>query len=361
MAAGSGAIGGSIWEAGSSKAELCVATVPEEPAWQAVSRGQSSEAGLGPMWVYRWLAGARQLCGLVGTGQSGTDDGEYVGLMGNRRQQGGAVGGGSEGADVASCFLGSELRVRSRADVAREVAMAGDGDNGGSMVGERQQGGVVHGGNLGGAEAVCSFLEPELQIESRAGGSQSVVGTRQLCGSAGTDQLRNDGRKAKMRKASKRAGSRGAGAAEAVGSRADVGRLGSRFGVLRCDGENGGGAPGVMEKAASGGGGMWWAGMPVVAGASAQCRAIQEAFNRQLEAERRRAPRLAAERRQRWEARWSEQEARKEAAFARRLAEQGQGSKARPTQAGPCAACARHGGRCGFFVWFGLVWFTVLR
>ena len=31
-------------------------------------------------------------------------------------------------AGAASCFLGSELQVESRADVAREDAMVGDGD-----------------------------------------------------------------------------------------------------------------------------------------------------------------------------------------------------------------------------------------
>ena len=49
--------------------------------------------------------------------------------------------------------------------------MADNGDSGGLKVSERQQGGVVHGGSFGGAEAACRFLEPELQIESRAGGS----------------------------------------------------------------------------------------------------------------------------------------------------------------------------------------------
>ena len=96
------------------------------------------------------------------------------------------------------------------------------------MGSERQQGGLVHGGSFGGAEAACSFLEPELQIESRADMGQSAVRARRLCGSAGSDQLKNDGRKAKVKEASKRVGSRSAGAAEAAGSRADVGRLGSR-------------------------------------------------------------------------------------------------------------------------------------
>ena len=56
--------------------------------------------------------------------------------------------------------------------------MAGGGDSGGLMVSERQQGGVVHSGSFGGAEAACRFLESEPQIESQAGGSRSVVGAR---------------------------------------------------------------------------------------------------------------------------------------------------------------------------------------
>ena len=42
-------------EAGGRRARLCVATVLEGPARQAVSWGQSSEADLGPTWVYQWL------------------------------------------------------------------------------------------------------------------------------------------------------------------------------------------------------------------------------------------------------------------------------------------------------------------
>ena len=271
------------WEAGDNRARLhvrgdgaggaCAARCFLGPELRSGSR---ADVGLP-------VAGARHLCGLVGTDQSGADGDDYVGSTEGGWQQGEVVGGGTEGADTASCFPGSEPHVGSQADVAREVAMTGDGDSGGVMVSDRQQGGVVHGGNLGEVKAASCFPGPELRVESRAGGGQSAVGTRQLCGPAGTDQLRNNGRKAKMKKTSKRVGSRGAGAAEAVGSRADVGRLGSRFGVLQCDGEAGGDAPSVMEKAASGGGywgGMWWAGMPVDTKCS-QRRAIQNALNEQ--------------------------------------------------------------------------------
>ena len=53
-----------------------------------------------------------------------------------------AMGGGSEGADTAGYFLGSELQAKSRADVARVGAMAGDGNSEGLMVSGRQQGGL---------------------------------------------------------------------------------------------------------------------------------------------------------------------------------------------------------------------------
>ena len=70
------------------------------------------------------------------------DSGATGGSMGGGRQQGEAVcGDGAGGAGATSCFLGpelcggsradvgSELQVRSRADVARAAAMAGDGNN----------------------------------------------------------------------------------------------------------------------------------------------------------------------------------------------------------------------------------------
>ena len=82
--------------------------------------------------------------------------------MESRRQQGEAVGGGSEGAGTASYFLGSELQVESRADVARADATVGDGDGGGLIGSEPQQGGVACGGDNGRADAASFFLGPEL-------------------------------------------------------------------------------------------------------------------------------------------------------------------------------------------------------
>ena len=60
------------------------------------------------------------------------------------------------------------LTVESWADVAQKDATAGDGDSGGLMGRERQQGGVVCGGNNRRADTASSFLGPELQAESRA-------------------------------------------------------------------------------------------------------------------------------------------------------------------------------------------------
>ena len=46
---------GDRWEAGSSKAKLCVVMVLEGPVWQAIFQGQSSEADLKLMWVCQQL------------------------------------------------------------------------------------------------------------------------------------------------------------------------------------------------------------------------------------------------------------------------------------------------------------------
>ena len=92
---------------------------------------------------------------------------------------------------------------------------------------------------------------------------------------------------------------------------------------------------------------MWWVGMPVDTECP-QLRAIQDALNKQWLAQQRLAPKAAVDSRRRWEARWEAREARGKAARARKLAAQDQGSKTGPTQAGPCAACDRQGGICGF-------------
>ena len=152
---------------------------------------------------------------------------------------------------------------------------------------------MVHGSSFGGAEAACRFLEPELQIESRADVGLSAVGARQLCGSAGIGQLGDGGKKKEKRKR------KGAG--------------------------DNGGPMGLMMT----GDGQW---------------CVELLLWPVTEADRRVALRAAADFRRRWEARWKAWEAREKAARARRLAEQDQGSKVRLAQAGPCAACARQGG-----------------
>ena len=128
----------------------------------------------------------------MGTDQLDADLSGYVGSMEGERQHGGAMGGCVRGAGAASCFPRSELQVESQAGVAREDATAGDGVDGGLMVSERQQGGVGHSGNLGEITAAGCFPGPELRVGSQAGGGRSAAGTRQLCGSAGTDQLSDD-------------------------------------------------------------------------------------------------------------------------------------------------------------------------
>ena len=106
--------------------------------------------------------GTRLLCGLVGTDQPDAKGGECVGSTDGGRREGKARGGGFAQADAANRLPGSELQVESWAGVAREDAMAGDGVVEGLMVNERQQGRFGHGGDTGGAEATCRFLEPEL-------------------------------------------------------------------------------------------------------------------------------------------------------------------------------------------------------
>ena len=105
------------------------------PELQAGFRADAAPAGVE----------AQHLCSLPGTDRS-ANDGGCAGSMESRQQQDEAVGGGSEGAGAASCFPGSELQVESRADVAQADVTVGDGDSGGLMGSERQQGRVAYGG-----------------------------------------------------------------------------------------------------------------------------------------------------------------------------------------------------------------------
>lgn len=70
--------------------------------------------------------------------------------------------------------------MRSRADVARAVAMASDGVNGGLMVSERQQGGVGHGGSRGEVQAAGCLPGPAKAVVTDSArdliSSSSIVG-----------------------------------------------------------------------------------------------------------------------------------------------------------------------------------------
>ena len=299
---------------------------------------------------------AQHLCSLSSIGRS-TENGGCVGSMENELQQGEAVSGGSGGADAASCFPGPELQVGSRADVTQAGTTTGDGGNrfmgserqqgevvseggngrpgvacyfqgpelrGGSQAnvaqgsvaaddgliggllghvlgGERRQGEAVQGSGSGGADAACRFLGSELRVESRAGGGRPAVGAQRLCSPAGAGEKEDGGTTARAQSMAGRAGDEGAGAAETA--QAKCARL------------------------------------------RAEAQALFET-DRRWEEERKWGREEATNRR--WEARWRAREAKEQAARVQRLAAQDQGSKARPAQAGPCAACARQGGICGF-------------
>jgi hypothetical protein len=216
-------------------------------------------------------------------------------------REGEARGGGSEQADAANRFPGSELQVESRAGVVREDAMAGDGVDGGGMMSEWQQGGVGHGGSLDEITAAGCFPGPELRVESQAGVSRPVVGAQRLCSPAGAGKKENGSATARAELMAGRAGDGGAGTAETAQDK--CARLRAEVKALfRTDRR-------WEEK-------VKWG--------------REEATKR------------------RWEAIWRAREAKEQVARARRLAAQDQGSRARPAQTGPCAACARQGGICGF-------------
>jgi hypothetical protein len=298
---------------------------------------------------------AQHLCSLSSIGRS-TENGGCVGSMENELQQGEAVSGGSGGADAASCLPGPELQVGSRADVTQAGTTTGDGGNGfmgserqqgevvseggngrpgvaccfqgpelrggsqanvaqGSVAaddgliggllghvlgGERRQGEAVQGSGSGGAEAACRFLGSELRV-SLAGGGRPAVGAQRLCSPAGAGEKEDGGTTARAQSMAGRAGDEGAGAAEAA--QAKCVRL------------------------------------------RAEAQALFE-IDRRSEEERKWGREEATNRR--WEARWRAREAKEQAARVQRLAAQDQGGRARPAQAGPCAACARQGGICGF-------------
>ena len=168
------------------------------------------------------------------------------------------------------------------------------------MRSEGQQGKMASEGDGGRPGGACGFLGPELRTGSQADvapGSVTADTIIQQQAAAGTDQLR----------------------------------------VF--DGDE--------YKCMFVGGVIWWPGMPV----NADCprsRAIQNEFNKEWLGRRRMTLKADAASRQRWEALWSAQEAQEKAASARKRAARDQGNKTGPIRAGPCVACARQGGVCGF-------------
>ena len=119
---------------------------------------------------------AQHLCCPSGTDRSFGDSG-CVGSVEEERQRNEAVSGGFDGAGAGNCFLGSELRMGSRMDVAQADATIGGGESGGFMGSERQQDEVASegGGGSGGADAASCLPGPELQAESRMDVAQVVM------------------------------------------------------------------------------------------------------------------------------------------------------------------------------------------
>jgi hypothetical protein len=111
---------------------------------------------------------AQHLCCPSGTDRSSGDSG-CVGSVEDERQRHEAVGGGFDGIGAGNCFLGSELRVESQVDMAQAGAKIGGGESGGFTGSERQQDKVASegGGGSGGADAASCLPGPELQAESR--------------------------------------------------------------------------------------------------------------------------------------------------------------------------------------------------
>ena len=117
---------------------------------------------------------AQHLCRPSGTDRS-ANDGGCVKSMENKRQRDKAVSGGSGRAGSASWFPGSELQVESRADVAWTDAMINDGEGGGLMGSELQQGKVACKGDNRRPRVAHCFLGPELRAGSQVDVAQGSV------------------------------------------------------------------------------------------------------------------------------------------------------------------------------------------
>jgi hypothetical protein len=241
------------------------------------------------------------------------DDGESGGLMRSEWQQGKMASEGDGGRPGgACCFLGPELRTGSQADVAPGSVTADTSGMGGTGGGARQQGEDVQrqrngavGGGSDGIGTGTRFLGSELPVEPRAGVAQPEG-------------------------AQKHFDAYFARAAAMANGGSDGGSMGSG----RQRGEVGHGFLGVQQPASC-----------FPKGPEHRVGSVW------ISGDGRRHPPVpedVAASRQRWEARWAAREAREKAASARKRAARDQGNKTGPIRAGPCAACARQGGVCGF-------------
>ena len=213
----------------------------------------------------------------------------------------------------------------------------------------------ANGDGAGGAGEADGLLEPELQDRSRADVGLPATGAR-LCGLVGTDQPGGNG--------DEHAGStdRGRREGEARGGgfeRADTAnrfpgselQVESRTGVARAAamadcGINGGSMMSGRQQGNVGHGSSL--GVQAAGCFPGPELRVGSGWIGRDGRYRRPDPKAAADSRRRWEARWAAREVREKAARAQKLAAQDQGNKTGPTQAGPCAACARQGGICGF-------------
>ena len=99
--------------------------------------------------------------------------------------------------------------MESHADVAWENMTADNDTTRGSMGGERQQAGGVHGGNLEGAIAASCFPGPELRSESPADVGLLVAEAQHLSGPMGTERLGGRSKKKRKKKGAAKGGSAG--------------------------------------------------------------------------------------------------------------------------------------------------------
>ena len=218
------------------------------------------------------------------------------------------------------------------------------------MGGKRQQSEAVQGDGAREVDAASGILGPELQDGSRANVGLPESGTRLLCGPVGTDQPGDSGDEyvgsmdGRWREGE--AGGGGSAQADAADRFPGSERLCSPAGAGKK--ENGSATARAELMAGRAGDGVAGA----AESAQDKCARLRAEVKALFGTDRRWEEEVKWGReeatRRRWEAIWRAREAKEQAARARRLAAQDQGSRARPARAGPCAACARQGGICGF-------------